>query len=110
MLTITCKLCGEKIIWDDFAPTAIRCPKCRETITLHDSLRANIDHREQGEAALVKRCPACGAVIKRLWFISCDACDRWIFGKRSLNGKWFTAFVFFILYVVFSTLYVVYLR
>lgn len=110
MITITCKTCGKKIVWDDYNLTDIRCPKCREKINVHESFRRNIEIREQIAEAGVKRCPSCGAVISRLWFITCPGCNRWIFGTRSINGKWFTALVFFILYLIFSAIFIVYLR
>lgn len=108
MLKITCKICGTPFVWDDFKPTDIKCPRCGEKLNVHASLKDNIEYRERGAAAKVKRCPSCKEIVTRLWFIRCPECRRWIFSKYAISGKWFAFLALITAYLMISATYFIY--
>lgn len=105
MLRMTCKICGTKTTWDDFKPTDIKCPSCGEKLNVHASFKENIEYRERAETAMLRRCPSCNEVVRRLWFIRCPQCRRWIFGSRAISGKWFSASMLIVAYLLLSLMY-----
>jgi len=110
MLRMTCKICGTQTTWDDYRPENIKCPRCGERLNVHTAFKNNIEYREQIEAARFKRCPFCKEIVRRLWFIRCHSCHRWIFGRRAISGKWFAAIALVTAYLALSSIYFMYFR
>lgn len=110
MMTVTCKMCGKKIVWDDFKAIDFKCPRCGERLNMHQSIRENIERREQGEALKLLHCPGCDGIVNRLWFIRCPHCKQWLFGGRAISGKWFVTFIILLCYIFFSLYYFIYIH
>lgn len=105
MIVVTCENCGRKIIWDDFQPTAIRCPNCDRLIDVHQSLRRNLTERARIEKQAFFRCAGCGAYVAARWFRACPECHRIMLGGWAVHRKWLGAFVLGVAYVIFTLCY-----
>jgi len=110
MITITCPVCGTKVVWDDFQPSDIRCPKCRENLNLHRSLKDNLERREMEATGRKYHCPHCYGLVYRRWFIKCPHCGYWLFGKFNFHGKWYFIVSVIIAYLAFSAYFLIYIR
>ena len=88
MIVIKSPMCGNKVVWDDYQPMDIKCPKCRHDLNMRASYKENIRIRVEGEGPTIYRCPKCRGVIPRRWFVQCKECDRIIIGPVSFSGKW----------------------
>lgn len=88
MIVIKCPMCGKKVVWDDYQPMQIKCPKCRHDLDVRSSYKENIRVRVEGEGPKIYRCPKCKALIRRRWFVQCGECGRFILGPVSFSGKW----------------------
>jgi DNA-directed RNA polymerase subunit RPC12/RpoP len=110
MLVIKCPICGKRIVWDDFQPTDIRCSSCGERLNIHREFKKNIDLRNQTDAGKIFKCPRCRGIISRRWFMQCPHCRYWLFGPFSFHGKWPFVLMVALVYIIFSVLYLVYIR
>ncbi len=108
MIVIKCPTCGKKVVWDDFQPGVVKCPKCRQDISMMDSFKESIRIREFGEDQKKERCPYCKGDISRRWFVKCPKCSRFVFGNFSFSGKWPFMIGLAILYLLFSLFFYYY--
>jgi len=104
MLTVKCRTCGKKIIWNDFDGQTVKCQGCGDLIDVHESFKDNINIRINGEAKKKLRCPNCRGFIERRWFVKCPSCKRWVLGNMTMNSKVFFTTMIIITYLLLSTL------
>lgn len=109
MIAIMCPKCGKKVIWDDFQPMDIKCPKCRQDLNLRASFKENIRVREMGPDKDVCRCPHCKNIVPRRWFIKCSECGYLLFGPASFSGKWPFVLGVATVYILFTIYYLVFI-
>ncbi|HNY64553.1 MAG TPA: hypothetical protein PKM41_03890 [Deltaproteobacteria bacterium] len=110
MIAVKCPNCGKKVVWDDFQPMSVKCPKCRTDISVREGFRENIRERERDPNAVIHYCPKCRSVIPRRWFHQCAKCQYWLFGPVHFHGKWPFVIGLAVVYMVFTAFYWLFIR
>jgi phage FluMu protein Com len=105
MIAVKCTNCGKKVVWDDFQPLGIMCPKCRTIINVRDGYKENIKERERDPNAKIYHCPHCHNIVPRLWFHQCAKCQYYLFGPLNFNGKWPFVVGLAVFYAIFTACY-----
>lgn len=110
MIVMKCPTCGKNVVWDDFQPMNVRCPKCKTDLNVRTSLKESIERRNGQLKAKVYTCPQCKSIIPRRWFIRCRKCEYWLFGPVYFHGRWPFILGISIVYLLFSLYYALYIR
>jgi hypothetical protein len=110
MIAVKCPNCGKKVIWDDFQPLSVRCPKCRTDIMVREAFKENIRERERDPNLKISYCPKCRNIVPRLWFHQCGKCRYWLFGPLYFHGNWPFVAGLAVFYILFTAYYWIFLR